>query len=171
MGPCESNCPRLRETNEETSNADRALSFKLYGCEFAHFSVTIKPRARGKHIKMFIGERRTKKTPIWSRLLGLLIVDRVSRKPQEKPSRDRARVQFARAPRPNSEGRCIPRCSSHLCRRLQASTGNTFGKTRRPEAQRGLNTLQFERPCAGVADLIGQLLGHSGASPHHFWIR
>jgi hypothetical protein len=35
---------------------------------------------------MFIGERRTKKTPIRSRLLGLLIVDRVSRKPQEKTS-------------------------------------------------------------------------------------
>ncbi len=57
-----------------------------YGSEFAHFSVTIKPGERGEHIKMFIGERRTKKTPIRSRLLGLLIVDRMSRKPQEKTS-------------------------------------------------------------------------------------
>jgi len=32
---------------------------------------------------MFIGERRTKKTPIRSRLLGLLIVERVSRKPKD----------------------------------------------------------------------------------------
>jgi hypothetical protein len=66
-----------------------------YACEFAHFSVTIKPGARGEHIKMFIGERRTKKTPIRSRLLGLLIVDRMSRKPQEKASgneRDRTRT-------------------------------------------------------------------------------
>jgi hypothetical protein len=27
-----------------------------YACEFAHFSVTIKPGARGEHIKMFIWE-------------------------------------------------------------------------------------------------------------------
>jgi hypothetical protein len=58
-----------------------------YACEFAHFSVTIKPGAQhriiGGRSKMFIGERRTKKTPIRSRLLGLLIVERVSRKPKD----------------------------------------------------------------------------------------
>jgi hypothetical protein len=33
-----------------------------YRCEFAHFSVTIKPGTRGEHIKNVNGERRTGNT-------------------------------------------------------------------------------------------------------------
>src|SRR5260370_41836859 len=84
MGPCGSNYPRLRETNEETSNTDRALSFKLVRLSICPFFGDDQTRGAGGSIsKIFIGERRTKKTPTRSRSLGLLIVDRVSRKPKK----------------------------------------------------------------------------------------
>jgi hypothetical protein len=38
-----------------------------------------------------------------------------------------------------SEGRCIPRCSSPVYRRLETFLGMTFGKTRRPGEGRVVN--------------------------------
>jgi hypothetical protein len=37
-------------------NRSRPLFLSSHHGELAHFSVTIKPGARGEHIKMFIGE-------------------------------------------------------------------------------------------------------------------
>ncbi len=139
MGPCGSNYRRLRETNEETSNTDRALSFKLVRLSICPFFGDDQTRSSGGSIsKCSSGKRRTKKTPIRSRLLGLLIVDRVSRKPRIGGARlqcgstysqsfrcDYAlRVQRRKVAEPGPS-RAIPWFSSSSSRVCQWSTGQT----------------------------------------------